>query len=614
MPIKKKIDSEDVSLYGDPVRYCRDLYTHARERNDALADINRENRGFYEGRDKKLEERESDPRVARSGLFVHELTPAINTRLATYVAALEEEPEPIKILLKGTRHPEDAQTQASRIQTKLNEQLRESGYLMKVVKEHLLGSEIYRTPSTVLVAWEHRTSEEPEVSELTLLESAEAAARRQAVGQRVKWKTTEVGQPYARWIQPDEFLYDEHSSDFGNDCPYCCQVFWLTDEELKAEGKLQGWDRKEIEKAIWERRAAEGEDVPRKYQTHVEEVQEDRDTPFEEGYINDRWMVCKHYIIDYEDSGIERTKLVVTLANWYKLTGPKRIERGVRFPFVPITKNNLPGTLDSLSSVDIGRGYQGLNSELWNSWLDGISYRNWPPLKKNTGNSFKNPPIWGLGRIWELEDIDGLQPLVTNPGPIPEHSTLIQAVAGKLRNVLNAEDVQQGIPTAPYEKATKTKLRALGAEKRSIPEQRLVADAIIGVAWLYVRMNQNHADDAVDWVLPMQIDVPALTRLTDPENEKQEAILLVSALAQLPLYQTPLGKIKFRNALHRMVKLFVRHNVDDYVPTTEEMEAMVYAEGKMEMAMFEKQAIAQQVAGMMAQKEQSNAVSVQNRH
>jgi len=104
-----------------------------------------------------------------------------------------------------------------------------------------------------------------------------------------------------------------------------------------------------------------------------ETVEAAKGSDFEAGYREGKFLVCECYLCTYSDSGEEIVKRVTFLAN-SEVVKVENSFKGIRFPFVLITANKLAGTIEGLSSVDIGRPHQRLYNELINTHIDGITY------------------------------------------------------------------------------------------------------------------------------------------------------------------------------------------------------------------------------------------------
>jgi len=85
--------------------------------------------------------------------------------------------------------------------------------------------------------------------------------------------------------------------------------------------------------------------------------------------------------------------------------------------------------------------------------------------------------------------------------------------------------------------------------------------AIIEIAKMFIALNQQYAENGADWVVDVDIDVPSLTAITDPETEKQDWLMILSTVSAHPLYQTPIGMRKMRNVMEETMSKFVRRGL-----------------------------------------------------
>ena len=184
-----KTKHEVVAFEDDPVGFCQQIYAESKTRIDDLASIDEENRLFYEGQDSRLDERKADKRVKRSGLFIHELKQAIDTRKSDVIARLEEREYPVTVRPRGGSHDKVAHEQALWIERKINEQLRECGFLAEGFGDLILSAEIYRSPSTVKVGWDDAYDMQPVVKQPNELKVIAAAMMgRTPPSPRVVWE------------------------------------------------------------------------------------------------------------------------------------------------------------------------------------------------------------------------------------------------------------------------------------------------------------------------------------------------------------------------------------------------------------------------------------------
>lgn len=578
-------DSKDeLTFDSNPVEFLKQIYDEAEKRNDTLKKDNEDNALFYQGIDKDLQDRAEDKNVARSSIFIPLLKPAIDTRIADPVTRLHERKHPVTLLPTDETADTAEREHIGNLEARLDRQFRECGYFPDGFATHLQGAEIYRTPSAVKVGWTKAPEKRAVVKERKILGLT--------LSRKVVFETVEVGRPYVEWLFPDEFLYQPNRSRF-EDTDYVIHRMWKTPDQLRQMAREFGYDRRKVERAIEESPTGdEGTSSSMRDSTEA-----DKGVPFENAYRDDKILVTENYVCTYAESGEEVIKRATMVANQYIVKVEKSF-KGIRFPFVLITANKLPGQLEGLSSIDMGRGHQKLFNELINTHIDGITYRMFPPLLRKTGVNFTKPPRLGLARQWELPDItpEAIRPLIENPGQAPDLIPMADNVAANLRNILGAEDINQGTQANPYEKATSTKLRASYSARRASPINKRYGLAIIEIAKMFIALNQQYAEDGADWVVDVDIDVPSLTAITDPETEKQDWLMLLTTATQNPLYATPIGMRKLGNINEKMMSCFVKEGIERYVPTEDEIETNILDKAKMDAAMLEKQSLMEQMA------------------
>lgn len=601
-----KITRDAVTFEDDPEEYCKMVYAEALKHNDTLSSINLENRLFYEGVDKKLEDRKNDLLVERSALFIHELKPAIDTRISDVVTKTEEREFPITFRPEEHSPTQEQTEQAGFIERVINEQMRDCGFLSEGFKDYILAAEMYRTPATVKVAWENVYEKRP-VVHTPSEEDVRAAVERGGTPPRTRvvWENRfKGGRPYVELMAPDEFLYEPSVTDFQRESEYAIHAVWVSWGKLFSMAKEYEWDIKTLKKYKAEIDSA---DDTENTEAFNDDLQAERGIEMEKGYRDGKILLGEFYINTYDDTGEEVVYQVVMVGNKYKIHNAKSPWRGIKFPFVPVTPNRMPNSLEGLSSIDIGKELQRLYNEVGNSFLDGVSYRIFSPLVLEPGTEFTETPCWAPGAIWKVNNPEGLRPLIENPGVLPDLPKLMEAVSAKLRHVLNAEDISQGFQAQQYEKATATSLRATGAAKRSMPTNKIYGDALTKIARMLLALNQQYHPEGEKFVLDVIVDVPSLTIISDPETDKQEAILLLSTVQDMALYQTPTGQLKVRNFMDDVIGAFKKVNISRYVPSEEELKSDMADQREAMVAEAKRQAAAEQL-GIAGQSQQGSTV------
>ena len=597
MADKESLNSDLITFSEKPEKYIKKIYEESSQRVDDLSDINEENRLFYECKDDVLEERKSDPTVERSSLYISEIKPAIDTRVSEVQVKLEERAYPIVIRPKSADAGDDEKTQAGWIEKQINDQLRECGYLSGGFIDHVRAAEIYRSPATVKVGWEDVYEKKPVIIQPTEEDIQNAVASGKLPPKAaVRFESKYAGgRPYVELLSCDEFLYEPHTQSVETS-EYTGQRMWVSWAKLMYLAKEYKWDVKKLEEFKGELETSLGTDEDTK-QT-IEERVKDADVPWRKGFKENKVLLNEFYIVEYDDSGEEIVYQVVCVADHLIIKKKITPYKGLKHPFVSVTPNRMPGSIEGLSSIDVGKNIQRLYNEIFNMFLDGVSYRIFPPLVREPGTEFKKRPKWGLGQIWDVTNPEGLRPLIENPGVLPDLPALMEAVSAKLRHILNAEDISQGFQSNQYEKATSTRLRAAGSATRAMPVTKLYGDVLRKVAEMFLALNQQYHEEKEKFVLDVIIDVPSLTNVSDPEQDKQDAMLLYSQALQSPIFQTPLGKRKMRNLLQNVFEKFVKYNWQLYLPTDEEFGKELEIMGQMEQAMLDKQS-AQETMGIV---------------
>jgi len=585
-----KFVKDHVVFEDDPELFCRNIYEEALEHNNELKEHNVENRLFYEGIDKKLEERANSVEVVRSALFVHLLKPAIDTRVAEVISKIDEREYPIIARPRKVNPTDEEKDKANIIARKITDQLRDCGYLSGVFKEQLVASEIYRTPSAVKIGWE-MTDEKEAINQQS---QGWFSFVKSGVHFEKKYKS---GRPTVEWLYPDEFLYQPWVSDFNGDSQYVIHAVWLDFHEIMALAHEHGYDIDKI-KEYWDAATTEQEKPEASNDSLKDKEASDRGDNYDDGYRDGKFLLTEEYVVTYQGMSRKISK-ITRIGNRFIIKNESEPYKGFDFPFEIVAAHPMPGTIEGLSSVDVGKGLQRLYNDIFNHHLDNASYNTFPVLKAPIGFSFKGgQPMWYPGAIFQVTEPDELQPLIPNYGQIPDLPNLMDAVAAKLRDALNAHDISQGFQSSQYEKATSTKLRALGASRRATPTHKLYGESIIKVCNKVLALNQQYADAPEDWVVDggIYFDVPSLTSITDPETDKQEALLLLADMLQNPLYQNATGLRKIRNLTEDMYRTFRKIDIDKYVPTEEELEQIINDQTKVQTEQIEKQSIQEEMA------------------
>lgn len=591
------------SFIEEPVEYIKTCYNEAKKRNDDLRDINVENQEFYEGKDRELEERKSNTRIKRSAVYIPELKPAIDTRMSGVLAKTEEK-EHVAIFRPADKEaPQETLDKIYNIQSVINQQMRDCGYLTDIFREHIMGAEIYRTPSTVKVGWEPRYEKEAVLvggikDTKNFFTEAMNAFLTGGSMPNMKPKVEYVnkykgGQPFVEWLEPDRFLYEPNVSSFKRDSSYAMDAQYMSYDKLISTALEYDWDvgliRDNREKLLNGGKAPDD--------TISEEVQSNKGLDFEHAYKDGKILVLEIYIIHYNDDGEREVWQDVLVGDKYLVKNELTELELIDLPFVPITANRMPATIESLSSIDTGKHLQRLYNESFNVWLDSMTYRAFPPMITSMNQKFSKAPVYEPLALWKVSDPDGIRPLVDNPGSAPDLVPLMGALAANIRNLVASPDLSQGFNSAPYEKATSSKLRFASAATRAVPTFKDYGIALVGVATMFLHLNQQYAENKEDFVVEggMVVDAPSLTGVSDPDKEKQEVLFLYTQALSNPAYQSPGGMLYLANLWREAVRSMRPHDYDKFVPSQEELEQEITAKVEAELAQGEKQSALEQM-------------------
>lgn len=595
----------------EKTQYVKQCFEAAKKHNDSLVDVNVENRLFYEGIDKELDARKADATVVRSAIFIPEVAPAINTRVAAVIAKAQERDAPISILPRMKDAPSDVFEQCRWIQQQIFEQMMACGYLYDGLHEQVLAAELYRTPSTVRCGWEPIWERQAVITKGNLstteyIKQVQIAAATGSplppVKPSVEFKNVKNGgRPYALWREPESFIYQPDVSRF-EDSDYAFDVNWMAWEKLLAMAEQYDWNQELIEKYKGELAEANLYGGDKKTVANTIKSEHGLANELSTGFKDDKICVAEGYLVEWGKDGSKKINFVVYIGNRYVVKYEESDLKLITLPFVPVVSQRMPGTLESLSSMDISKYMQRLYNEIFNSWIDAITYQIFPPFKCQTGTTFKGTPVFGPGRIWYLSDPESLKPVITPYGSLVDLVPVASMVSSAIRNVLNSQDLNQGFNASQYEKATTSKLRAVGTATRAVPTFKDYGTALVKIADMFLKLNQQYAEDNWRYVVEggVTIDAPTLTGVTDPEVEKQDAMLLYGQGIQSPVMQFPEGQLYLRNLWENMVKHISPDNLTRFVPKEDEIKRFLAHQTEMALEAANKQSVMEQM-GMMSQ-------------
>ncbi|MEA1910027.1 MAG: hypothetical protein U9M89_03360, partial [Patescibacteria group bacterium] len=296
------LEADNVTYEEEPEEYCKHIFAEALDRNDQLQPLNLINYRFYEGYDERLKERASNTRAKRSSLFVHEVTPAINTRIGQAVSRLEEEESPVTLRPVNDSPTDQEKDDIAWCQRTLNRQLRDCGYLTGGFQEHILGAEIFRTPSTVKVGWQTYSEDEAIRVNPTEYQTEQAVLVGRKVQPKVVWRRVKRGRPYVQWLHTHEFLYEPNVSDFAKESVYAIHGMWLDKNQVVAYAKEYGCDMDAVH-AFFDDNDGGSDDGGIATETVQDASQAAEGTPQIESQREGKFSLAEIYVVVYDDDG-----------------------------------------------------------------------------------------------------------------------------------------------------------------------------------------------------------------------------------------------------------------------------------------------------------------------
>jgi len=378
--------------------------------------------------------------------------------------------------------------------------------------------------------------------------------------------------PIVEWLDWDEFLYPPYIKKL-QDAPYLIHRQWVSWNELCDLAKKYDWSDDALDRL--KPRESEGSDEGEK--TVADEVAEKGDDDIQSDYRKDKILLCEFWVRTYNSKGeiVYRTPHVGN--NKVLLDNPLSSYKGLRYPFRERRAWRKQGVFEGIPSVELVKDVQRAYSDIYNSILDAVSMGIWKVILKKTGNDFNKKPIFGPGRIWELKDIsdEGIRSLLNEVVDVRLLIPLIDSLSAKIRQILNAPDFNQAVEETSQEKATKTRLRAVGALRRLRPLFMSMREDIVAVAEMFIALNQQHDPS---WILPVTIDVPVLAGVNDPAEELSIAMMLWEKAMENPLYQDEAGLLKMRELWVDVLNAARIKDIDRVCPTEEDIQAKIQLE------------------------------------
>jgi len=581
----------------DAEQFVMSCYDEAIKRHSQLHPINVENNEFYEGIDRELESRKDNPLIKRASIYVPEIKPAIDTRISKVMSHVEESLQSVTVMPLTKDVSDEDRAQLLWIQHNLNIQLREIGYLTDVFREQITAAEINRSPSFVKVGWEERWERKaikipPVASTLQFMQ--QVAMSFMGGGQmpqalpRVRYERQyQGGRPYVIWKEPGRILYEPNVSDFKEDSVYVMDADYVEYNKLMSMAKQEGWDVEKIQR--YKEEIVSGSETSMESTTR-EEVEASKGTAFSEGTKDGKILLIEAVVVSYADDGEKQYNDVVMVGGKYQVHNQLREDNLIGFPYVNVVSNRMPGTIESMSSVDVVKPQQRLFNEAFNMWLDALTYRTFPPLKAPRNFRFREAPVWGPLRIWYCSDPERLTAVVDNPGDVPDLPPLMNAISMNIRNTLNSPDVDQGNTTQQYQKAATAQIKFLGSATRSVPTFKDYGMTLARVAMMCIQLNQQHAIDKHNWVVNsgMKTDVPSLTGISNPQQTKADLTYLYQEAKVSPVYASPKGRVYMRNLFEDIVRHVAPNDISRFVPTEKEITDQLTLEAKQKQLMMDR--------------------------
>ena len=585
--------------FSERDKFCETAFDEAWGRHEQLRPIDIENEEFYQGTDTLLDERKRSENVKRSALFINEAKPAVDTRVANALARTEQGKSTITGRALNKNATEEERQEASQIAVRLTEVLRDNGYLTDTLREHMMAAEIYRSPSAVKVMWEPNFDKVAvKVPRGGLAFSVlQSAGLGRFIPSTVTFeRITKGGRPVISWLPPGQFLYQPNISRFHEDSIYAIQAEFLPFHIIMKKAIESGWDVEALRK----HKEETPDNAPRK-DTIDEVVKENEGIAYKEATKNGDMLLTETIVVEYDNRTAEKTYHVVVRVGNRTTISDEPLKFNGGFQYSIISSNRMPGTMESMSTIDTIKSPQRVLNEAYNSWLDWLTYGLFMPMKGPKNMTFHGTPRWEPGAIWRVSRPDELKPVLPTLSTAPNLPLLIQSLATVIRNIVpGASDLEQGLDTGQHEKATKVQLRANATLTKSVPTFKDYGKSIIEVANICLRMFQQFGENRSEWVVNggIVLDVPALTGVTDPETEKQELLAMYAASLQSPLYLDPETRV-FQSRMWRDWMALVKpHDVERYAPTEAQVIEFVKKQSERERLMIDKQSITEQLQGV----------------
>lgn len=551
-----------VSFKDDPLRHTRQLYEEYGTHNKSFqADID-ENFEFCYGKDRNVEKRENDPDVELSAIHINEVFPAFQTVYSSIQSAIDNDSTPIKLISQAKN--KKVNTDFDKIEEQLNDEARSCGLLTNKLRHLFLGC-VNQPLVASMIGWDKTHGP---VWESTDVDKAYYDAGIQDSPARLRYKVISEGPTYdvLNWNQ---FLYDPRAKDVqhGRGIILSQYMPW---HEVEEEAYRLGFT-----KAAMKRLKAMG---PNEDEYHGGDNQGDvteayDDDRYRQGafLINQMWlpMVNKngqrwihHYAVGNDKVPMFR-----------EYHGRKSLLGRIEYPFEVMRMNQRFNEPEGVPLVRMSMPLGRLLSACLNLFVDAFGYGIVPVTLLSDKDEMNQKLKHGLGKIWYLKEPEKAQKLQSQLGDLGILNIMIEVIRGWIRQLWNAPDTSQGIGGNEQEKATKTLERVKGTATRSRSVFKVVGDFIAGSAQKMIYLHQANGDPA--FFQDVTVDVPALTNVYPADLERDIIGSLLQWAEQSPLFQTPIGQIKYRNmAEYYMKKYQLTKYIPSILPSKEELEVM----------------------------------------
>ena len=568
---EQKLNS--VIFEEEPLEYCQAAYEVASKYNEDVCSGVVADRAFYNGHDPELEKRKKDPQVVRSAEYVPELRSAIETREAAILDRGQEDSLLVRLSLKDEyAEDEELQEHIADKEEELNEQLRKSGFLFDGLMTWVHAAELQ--PLSVIKIGRNKKYGWVAKRKSIMARGIEWLYAKFLKGEipqfaqtKYEWELIE-DRPDQEWLDFDEFLYDKSAGRL-EDCRYVIHRRYLSWNECLDEANANNWNQAELTSM---RDSGTGDAQTR--ENLAEQVDAEIEYDHKKNMKDGKYLICEFLVCTKDPFGRDVYHEVVLGNNQFKLYDkPADDLRGIGFPYRRRVAWEKLNCIEGISSVERVKPIQILYSDVHNAILDAASYGILPPIFVSQETTFLHEPKWGPLAINRVDDVEGVKQMEINVGHVELLPALAESYAAKIKQELNAPDISQGIRgTEEDEKATKTNLRNQGSLRRLRPLFEQVKKDIIGVAEIFIKFNMI---DDPDWIILdyVEIDVPAYSGVSTPEEERVSAMALYEASLNNPIYVGPVGLLKQRVLWEDVLNKFRIDDIDSRCPTEDELQA-----------------------------------------